>query len=58
MDEPTSNLDAETEKLIIRLIKKHLEDKTVVIVTHRMAVKKICNKHYAFKDGIMKLKNN
>ena len=58
LDEPTSNLDTETENLIINLIKKHLEEKTVVIVTHRMTVKKICNKHYIFKDGVMKLKNN
>lgn len=58
LDEPTSNLDSETEKLIVKLIKKHLNDKTVVIVTHKMAVKKICNKHYVFNDGIMELKNN
>lgn len=55
LDEPTSNLDSETEQLIIRLLKKHLDQKTVVIVTHRMVVKKICNKHYKFKNGIMEL---
>ena len=53
LDEPTSNLDKETEKLIINLIQKYLKDKTVVIVTHRDEVKKICDKHYIFKDNVM-----
>ena len=53
LDEPTSNLDSETEKQIINLIKKYLKDKTVVIVTHRDAIRKICDLHYEFKDNIM-----
>lgn len=54
LDEPTSNLDKETEKLIVKLIQKYLKDKTVVIVTHRDEIRKICNRHYEFKDNIMK----
>lgn len=53
LDEPTSNLDNETEKLIVNLIKEYLKDKTVVIVTHREEIKKICKKHYEFRDNIM-----
>lgn len=53
LDEPTSNLDKETEKLIINLIQKYLKDKTVIIVTHRDGIKEICSRHYEFKDGIM-----
>lgn len=53
LDEPTSNLDTETEELIINLIKKYLKNKTVIIVTHRDGIKKICNKHYEFKDNVM-----
>lgn len=53
LDEPTSNLDKETEKLIVNLIQKYLADKTVIIVTHRDEIKKICNKHYEFKDNVM-----
>lgn len=53
LDEPTSNLDKETEKLIINLIQKYLAHKTVIIVTHRDEIKKICNKHYQFKDNVM-----
>ena len=54
LDEPTSNLDNETEKLIVNLIKEYLRGKTVVIVTHREEIKKICEKHYEFRDNIMK----
>jgi subfamily B ATP-binding cassette protein MsbA len=53
LDEPTSNLDKETEKLIINLIQKYLKDKTVVIVTHRDEIREICNKHYELKNNIM-----
>lgn len=55
LDEPTSNLDKETEKKIVNLIQKYLTDKTVVIVTHRDEIKKICNKHYKFMDNTMVL---
>ena len=53
LDEPTSNVDTKTEKQMIDLIQERLAGKTVIIVTHRNEIKKICNKHYKFKDGIM-----
>lgn len=53
LDEPTSNLDKETEKLIVGLIEKYLKHKTVMIVTHRDEIKKICDRHYEFKNNIM-----
>ncbi len=55
LDEPTSNLDKETEKLIVDLIQKYLGNKTVVIVTHRDEIKKICQKHYVFEENRMRL---
>lgn len=55
LDEPTSNLDKETEKMIVNLIEKHLSEKTVVIVTHRDEIKKLCTKHYQFKNNVMEL---
>lgn len=54
LDEPTSNLDKNTEILIINLIQKYLKDKTVIIVTHRDEIKRICDRHYEFKDNTMK----
>ncbi len=54
LDEPTSNLDKETEELIIKLIKKCLKYKTLIIVTHRDKIKEICNRHYEFINNTMK----
>lgn len=55
LDEPTSNLDKETEKLMVHFIEKYLKDKTVVIVTHREEIRRICNKHYEFEGNQIKL---
>lgn len=55
LDEPTSNVDDETEQKIIKLLDERLKDKTVVIVSHRPAIKAICNKEYKFKNGVCKL---
>ena len=52
-DEPTSNLDRESEEKIVNMIDKYLRDKTYIIVTHRDSIKRLCNKHYIFKDHTM-----
>ena len=52
-DEPTSNLDRESEEKIVNMIDKYLRDKTYIIVTHRDSIKRLCNKHYVFKDYTM-----
>lgn len=46
MDEPSFNLDLESNERIMRLISNDLAEKTVVISTHDSALVKICNKHY------------
>lgn len=53
-DEPTSNLDKESEEKIVSMIDKYLNNKTYLIVTHRDSIKRLCNKHYKFEDHIMK----
>ena len=53
LDEPTSNVDEETEQKMIEAIQEYLQGKTVVIVTHRAAIKKICNKAYKFTDSVL-----
>lgn len=53
-DEPTSNLDALSEEKITNMIEKYLKDKTYVIVTHRLKLKDLCNRHYVFENHIMK----
>lgn len=59
-DEPTSNLDSLSEEKIINMIEKYLNDKTLLIVTHKSKLKKLCNRHYVFENHMMKeiLKNN
>ena len=52
-DEPTSNLDKESEEKIVSMIDKYLDEKTYIIVTHRDSIKRLCNKHYIFKDHVM-----
>ena len=55
IDEPTSNLDKETEECITKMIEKHLKDKTYIIVTHRERLKEICTKHYIIKKNKLEL---
>lgn len=52
-DEPTSNLDSESEERIVKMIDKYLNDKTYIVVTHRDSIKRLCNKHYEFKEHTM-----
>ena len=52
-DEPTSNLDKESEEKIVSMIDKYLNDKTYIIVTHRDSLKRLCNKHYVFENHTM-----
>lgn len=37
LDEPTEGLDRETERHILRLILQHAENKTLIMVTHRLS---------------------
>ena len=54
LDEPTSNVDDDTETKMIELIKERLSGKTAIIVTHKPKIRSICNKSYLFEDGILK----
>ena len=53
LDEPTSNVDEQTEERMINIIKEYLNDKTAIIVTHRPTIKQICNKGYKFEQSIL-----
>lgn len=60
-DEPTSNLDKESEEKIVSMIEKYLKDKTYIVVTHRDSIKRLCNKHFVFENNTMledKIKNS
>ncbi len=52
LDEATSALDEDTEARLLRNIAA-LQDKTVIIVTHRRAALAICNKRFHIENGRM-----
>jgi ATP-binding cassette, subfamily B, bacterial PglK len=53
LDEATSALDAKTEQKIMQEIYKISENKTLIIIAHRLGTIKGCNKVYQLKNGIV-----
>ncbi|HBR21935.1 MAG TPA: lipoprotein-releasing system ATP-binding protein LolD [Nitrospiraceae bacterium] len=52
MDEPTGNLDSESEAEVLdAILKLHKEGKTVVIVTHNSEIAKMAEMVFEIKDG-------
>ena len=51
MDEPTSALDDKSEKLILNSIGSLIENKTVLLVTHRIPLLSLMDKICVLKDG-------
>lgn len=51
MDEPTSALDDKSEKLIRDSIGSLIQNKTVLLVTHRMALLSLMDRVYVLQDG-------
>ena len=43
LDEPSSSLDSETEKLLLERLSKQLQGKTLILITHRETVAKLCS---------------
>lgn len=54
LDEPTSNLDLQTEKIVVDFILKHFKSKTLIISTHNKEINKICNQFYQFENHELK----
>lgn len=50
LDEPTSNLDTLNEGMILKSIKDTCNDKTIVLISHRMSTTSICNRILKLKD--------
>lgn len=42
LDEPTSSLDVETEKLLLERISARMRDKTLILITHREVIAGLC----------------
>ncbi|MCK9438889.1 ABC transporter ATP-binding protein/permease [Patescibacteria group bacterium] len=50
-DEATSNLDAESEKLIQEAISKIAKDKTIIVIAHRLSTIKMADKIVVIEGG-------
>ncbi len=51
MDEPSSGLDAASEKLVFEALDKLMEGKTAIIIAHRLATIRHANVIFVLKDG-------
>jgi ATP-binding cassette, subfamily B, bacterial HlyB/CyaB len=50
-DEATSALDYESEQIIQTNMRQIVRGRTVIIIAHRLAAVRICNRIVAIKDG-------
>ena len=48
-DDPTKNMDLDTEKIIVTVLKKYFKKKSFIIITDRPILTTICKKHYFMK---------
>ena len=53
LDEPTSQVDIESEARIVDALRSLGRDLTVVLVTHRSALLDVADKVYEMKDGML-----
>ena len=51
LDEPTSNLDALNEGVILKALQQHCRNKTVVLVSHRASTLSIADSTYTVENG-------
>ena len=54
LDEATSALDNDTEKLVMNAIEKLGQDKTIILIAHRLSTLKNCDKIFLMEKGEMK----
>lgn len=52
-DEPTGALDEENGRIVMELLKKHREHRTVILVTHNQNIAEQCDRILALKDGTL-----
>ena len=51
LDEPTSGMDVKTEGLVIEGLKQTCKDKTLVVVTHKIALLSLCQRVVVVEQG-------
>lgn len=52
-DEATSNIDAESEEMIMEVIRRLAETKTIILISHRLANVVGSDRIYMLKDGLV-----
>ena len=53
LDEITSSLDVNTEEEIINVIKNLKGEKTIILITHRLNMLKVCDDVFELNDGLL-----
>jgi ATP-binding cassette, subfamily B, bacterial len=53
LDEPSSGLDAASEKLVFEALDRLMENRTTIVIAHRLSTIRRANVIYAVKDGAM-----
>ncbi len=51
LDEPTSNMDGSTEAALIKRLRPHIRNKTLIINMHRMSLMQLVDRVIVLKDG-------
>ncbi|MCL6089616.1 MAG: ABC transporter ATP-binding protein/permease [Candidatus Thermoplasmatota archaeon] len=51
LDEPTSQIDPDSEKLIIASLREYLKDKTLILITHRFSMISLVNRIVVLQEG-------
>ena len=51
LDEPTAGLDNDSERFVIQLLRKLSSEMGIIILTHRIALARPCNRIYILKNG-------
>ncbi len=58
MDEPTSNMDRETETFIINLLTSLKKESIIIIVTHKISTAKVSDRIYIIDEGEIRQSGN
>jgi ATP-binding cassette, subfamily B, bacterial len=53
LDEPTSALDAQTERLVVEALRRLMEDRTTIIIAHRMSTIRRADRIVVLEDGTL-----
>src|SRR5262249_2937798 len=51
MDEPTSGLDSASEKLVFEALDRLIQNKTAIVIAHRLSTCRIANVIFVVHDG-------